>query len=429
MKEHEKRFLLWVMIIIGVLLRLTDISVPDLATDEIQAALGTSPAWPPLGMMILRLAQSLFGEYLFVLRGVSFVFGIATLPLIYRLSRLYTNRDTSLLITAIAAIFPSHILFSKLAYLSVQQCFAWVLLLYCFLRAKKCHAEESRECGMSRSAKWLIAFFFASVYATLLKPQGGLVPGLLLLGLIVEKKKKVFTEDLFWVTGFSLIPITLYVLTHPGIAATILLYGGNLYGISEFVTRLMTTLHTWWSVLTLFLIAIVLSLKMLKKLEWPFLVTLCVGTFIGFFLGPNHAYYTTHFVLFSIPIGMKVAELKPKLQLLSMLILLSTTLFTFGPRTIFKTPFLYPLYQSVGFWNVYAEDINEVLKGEEQVTVLGFAGHHLRWYLTPELLVGRNIIPPYPTRYILVLGLEAIRMYPVEGSVVAVFEDAAIVEQ
>jgi hypothetical protein len=62
-----------------------------------------------------------------------------------------------------------------------------------------------------------------------------------------------------------------------------------------------------------------------------------------------------------------------------------------------------PSYREIGYWNTHADDVNAVLKGEKQVTVLGYPGHGIRWYLEPETLVGRRMIPPYPTRFILVL--------------------------
>lgn len=40
------------------------------------------------------------------------------------------------------------------------------------------------------------------------------------------------------------------------------------------------------------------------------------------------------------------------------------------------------------------------------MTVLGDAGHHLRWYLEPRVLVGKDMIPPYPTKYVILLGLD-----------------------
>jgi len=409
-------FLLWLCIGVGIALRMTDLGVPDFATDEAQAALGATAAWTPLGMQIMGLAQSLFGHTIIVARSVSAVFGIALLPLLYLIAREYTDKKTALLITAIAAIFPTHIVFSRLAYLSAQLLFGWTLMLYCFLKTRK--AILAPQSSLSASGVgWMFALFFASVFATLIKSQGLLFPGLLILGTFIEQwktSKKLSIVNclpaealakagqLSIVLVLSLLPTTLYILTHPGIAATVLLYGGNMYGISGFFHRFIELFTTWWTELSLFLIVLVFALPSLKNFSWPVSALLALVSTVGFILGPDHAYYVSDLVLFALPIGMMLSKIHPIVRKGTLGALLILTLLILGPTTLYRTQWTYPLYQEKGYWNTHAETLNAVLKGEETVTVLGFPGHHLRWYLTPRLLVGREMTPPYPTAFILI---------------------------
>ncbi|MDP7247170.1 MAG: glycosyltransferase family 39 protein [Candidatus Peribacteraceae bacterium] len=178
--------LLWLIIILGVLLRLTDVAFPDFATDEAQFALNASAAQPPIGMFFFWLAQTIFGASIISARAVSIAFGIATIYLIYKIVLEFSEKKAALTAAAFASIFPTHIIFSKLAYLSVPLCFAWALTTLMFIKANK----------KPHDSKLLIALFLSSVLATFIKTQGLLFPLLLLIGIIIESiknKKPLFT--------------------------------------------------------------------------------------------------------------------------------------------------------------------------------------------------------------------------------------------
>ncbi|MBT3835022.1 hypothetical protein HOF56_02120 [Candidatus Peribacteria bacterium] len=390
------------IIFLGIAFRFTNLTFPDMTTDEVQAALGTSPAWTPLGMMILRGAQAIFGHEIFVVRMVSVIFGVAFLPLFYNLCRLYCDKKTSLLAVAIAAIFPTHILFSKLSYLSIQLCFAWTLTLYAFLRARK-----------DPSMKWLSLLYVSSVVATMTKTQGLLLPVFLVVGIVTEelcraisgprtadRKKNI---EIVLTLLLSLIPTFFYILSNPGVFATVLQYGGNMYGVSEPGNRVFDLIYTWWHVLYLFFIAIIFSLNSYRKLDWPFCITLGTGILTGLVLGPAHDYYATYLVLCALPISIFLMKRKSIYRNISIAMLTLMTVFMFAPISLIRTPWMHVHYLSYPYWNNHSDDINEVLKDEEVITILGGPGHHVRWYLDPQLLVGDNMQEPYETDYVLVL--------------------------
>jgi len=409
------------MILVGIMLRFADLGFPDFATDEAQAALGATAAWTPLGMMILEFVQGLFGREIFIVRGVSVFFGLLQIPLMYSLALFVMQKrrsspqiahETALIVTAITAIFPSHILYSRLAWLSVYLCTTWTLVLYAYLRARE-----------KNQTLWLVLLFLASVFATLLKTQGLLFPLILLFGRIIElliakslgkikKWEKVFKDELALTLVFSFIPVTFYILTHPGIAATVLLYGGDLYGLSNITLRFEDLFYTWWHILTIFLIALIGSLRFLWDLAplpkrwkvWPIWGLLFLCATLGLLLGPGNGYYTTYLVLFSLPIGIGLMRSKNWVRMGALTVLFITTILSLGPRDFTLNTWTLEPFKTPGYWNLNVDKINALLKDESAVTVLGYAGHHLRWYLDPYLYVGRNMTPPYPTKMIIILG-------------------------
>ncbi|MBU0766689.1 glycosyltransferase family 39 protein [Patescibacteria group bacterium] len=382
---------LWLLILLGIILRMTDVGLPDMLTDEVQLALGKSAAWTPLAMQMIVAVQSIFGFETIVARGVSVAMGIATIPLFYVLARNFFEKRSALLATAIAALFPSHILFSRLAYPSIYLCFAWLLTLLCYIKANE---SVNRRGPAEAAAKvetgafmWLIGLFIASVAASFMKSQGLVFPVLLLFGLLIEKRKAIVRDEVAWILLLSLIPVGLFFLTHPGVLATVLLYGGNMYGLSGFVQRISELVFTWWHLLTLFAIFSLISLRWFRALPWPVWTLLATIILTGFLLGPAHEYYSTHLILLALPIAVLLMRLTPTLRTLSIISLTITTFLFLGPHTL--APFAHHLYTNDPYWNTHTNKINEILKNTEEVYVLGYPGHHLRWYLEPRLHVGR----------------------------------------
>ena len=423
-RNYERLFLLFI-IALGAALRIVDITIPDLATDEAQFALGASAAQPPVGMFLFEIAQMLFGHEIFAVRGVSVLLGLLTLPLIFGITKTFSDEKTALLATAIAAIFPSHIFFSRLAYLSVALCFGWALLLFVFLKARKAKTYES-------ALPWIIAVFLASVFVTHIKTQGLLLPFFLLIGSFIQgwiKRKNsqfsILNFQLSMALFLSLVPISLYILTHPGIAATLFLYGGSMYGVSDFMMRVRELFSVWWSLIGIFLIAAIFGMSALRKCPWPLQTLIIIGLLIGLLLGPGHSYYATKLVFLSIPLAIALTTLAMNVRMSVMTVLLLCTLFTLGPAHL--VPFPDELFLNKGSWNEEAATLNELLKGEKSVIVFGDAGHQVRWYLEPEVLVGKNLSPPYDANYALLLNIGETRKVPTT-KVVFVGETGGLVQ-
>ena len=389
--------IIWPIIILGIILRLTDVAFPDFATDAAQFALGASAAQPPIGMFFFWLSQTIFGASIISARAVSIVFGIATIYLIYQIVLTFSDKKVALTAAAFASIFPTHIIFSKLAYLSVPLCFAWALTTLMFLKARKQNNKLTNK--RINGASNMIGLYLAATLSTFIKTQGLLLPFLLLIGVIIESiknKKPLLTINysLFTILFLSLIPITLYILTSPGIGATLTLYGGNMYGISGIFERMLTLLKLWWHLIPIIFILFILSSKfyfLSSKNNWPTTILIITGVLLGLTLGPAHEYYTTYLVYWSIPIALLLNRMKPCWTPVILTLIVINTLLLTGPRSVFLNGRTYKLYQKEGYWNTHADQINDVLKGVDEVIVMGHPGHHIRWYLEPRVLVGKNM--------------------------------------
>ncbi|MBU2259507.1 glycosyltransferase family 39 protein, partial [Patescibacteria group bacterium] len=298
MMRRLTSLILWLIILLGIVLRMVDVGIPDFSTDEAQFALGASAAQPPIGMALFAFSQAIFGPSILAARSVSILLGIASVILLFFIARTFLTKDSSLLVAALAGIFPTHILFSRLAYLSIPLCFAWLLVLLTFLKAQK-------------DTRWLIPLFLASVFATFIKTQGLLLPLLLLFGTILPLRKSklsIVNCQLSIVLALSLIPIGLYIVTNPGILATLLLYGGNMYGLSNFIDRIVTLISLWWGLLPVLLIFGFVSITHAREVPWPVWILIGIGTFIGLLLGPAHQYYTTYLVFWTIPNALLILK-------------------------------------------------------------------------------------------------------------------------
>ena len=61
------------------------------------------------------------------------------------------------------------------------------------------------------------------------------------------------------------------------------------------------------------------------------------------------------------------------------------------------------------------------------MTVLGDVGHHVRWYLEPRVLVGKDMESPYPTNIVILFSTDDADR--VSGKIVSVIEHLAVVRQ
>jgi 4-amino-4-deoxy-L-arabinose transferase-like glycosyltransferase len=358
----------------AALLRLVDLEVPDLLTDEAQFLLGRSAAQPPLGMWLLRLGQLLGGHDILAGRLTAGGAGVATVAVIWKIADDAWGRREALLVACIAAAWPSHVLFSRLAYLSVFLCLGWAVLLLLFLRARR------------NPSGWVVfGVYLATLAVVFTKTQGLLFPGMLLLGRCVERRGRVLNDPLAWALLLGVLPFGVYLLTHPGIPATVLLYAGNRFDAGHTGGRLAELLVTWRSAMGPAVLFVGVGLVFLRRVPWP-VTSLCLLAVVqGLLLDPTSMYYSTQLAFFSLPVAAGLSKMGPPLRALAPLALVATTLALYGPRDLLLNRWTHPLYRSDGYWNTHAAAINAAIGAADVVRVVGIAGHQVRWYIDAEV--------------------------------------------
>ncbi len=367
-------------VVIGILLRITDLSVPDFSTDEAQFAFG-SRSHPFVAIALMQLFQALFGQSIPVVRSVSALSGIATLAVLFALMRqLYPEKKEAAVLTlALASLFSSHILLSRLAYLDVVQCLMWALVLFAYLRASARQTTQS-----------ITLLSIVAMLAIFVKVQGMLFPLLLLIGRFCEKRGKVLGDPVFAALFLSLIPFAFYVLSQPEVGAILFLYTGKVIGFIDLSGRFISLLTLWKSILGIFLILIPLSLPQLRRTPWPVTVLLLLAIGINFFLSPR-LYYSTYLVFFAIPMGLLLASWKIPFRVITLCIVLFSTLLIAGPSAFPLSSYRYYLFQNPGYWNTHGAAINESIGDADSVIAIGHVGHQVRWYIDAKVLVGNEM--------------------------------------
>ncbi len=401
MKREEAALLL--IVAFGVAMRCLGLGIPDLATDEAQYVLGDSIGHPPLGIAILHATQFL-GQSLIAARAVSAIFGILTILLIYGLAKMIFPKRGALLAAALASVFPSAILFSRLAYLDTMLGFFWGATTLCFLAARK-----------QRHPFALLCLFLASLAATFIKTQGFLLPLFLLVGHFLSSRGRVLKDDIFWLLVLSLLPIAFFIPAHPGILATLALYGGNMFGIGGFASRVSLLLFTWKNILGIAMIVLLCGILALRSVPWPIWILLIIGSFLSLFLGPTHEYYTVFLVFWTIPAAAIFIHFKLWLRSLLLATLVANAFLLLPPSPSFATSSAELMYQKEGWWNAHAATVNTVLVNAhaDSVIVLGAAGQELRWYVRPEVFVGKEMdVGERPRIYLVTDPKEAKRIQP-----------------
>ena len=367
-------------VLVGILLRMVDISLPDFSTDEAQYAFG-SKAHPFVAIGMMQIFQALFGHTLLVVRSISVLAGIATLFVLFATVRFLfpEKKEVAELTLAVASLFTSHILLSRLAYLDATQCLMWACLLYAFLRARERQTVAS-----------ITMLNVASVLAIFVKVQGMLFPFFLLLGRIIEKRGRVHRDPVFLALCLSFVPFAFYILSQPEVGAVFFLYTGKVIGFIDLSGRFISLLTLWKSILGIFLILIPFSLPKVRSLPWPVTLLLLLAIGINFFLSPR-LYYSTYLVFFAMPIGLLLASWKIHYRVVTLCAIFLSTLLIAGPQVFPLRSYRFYLFQHPGYWNTHAAAINKSIGESDEVIAIGHVGHQVRWYIDAKVLVGHEM--------------------------------------
>jgi len=191
---------------LGLIFRLSDLAARDLWTDEAWvalAALKASPAaalaagqsTPPFYLLTVWAAAKLVGGQEWVLRSLSFAFGVGTLLVIWRLARALTSRSVSLLALAVVACSPIMVYYSKELKQYSGDAFFAVLVFYL---AERLRASDGHRGWTALALTGLIGLGFSHTLVFCL-PAAGLI---LWLSLPAARARLTLQGGL-WVLAFG----------------------------------------------------------------------------------------------------------------------------------------------------------------------------------------------------------------------------------
>ncbi len=167
---------------LGLIFRLSDLAARDLWTDEAWvalaalkaspgAALAAGQSTPPFYLLTVWAAAKILGGQEWVLRSLSFAFGVGTLVVSWLLARTLTSRRVSLLALAVVACSPIMVYYSKELKQYSGDAFFAVLAFYL---AERLRASDGRRGWTALALTGLIGLGFSHTLVFCL-PAAGLI--------------------------------------------------------------------------------------------------------------------------------------------------------------------------------------------------------------------------------------------------------------
>jgi uncharacterized membrane protein len=181
------------IVLLGAMLRLTSLGRLNFRNDESFTLLYARQSWasvlgfdgfydfhPPLSFALAKLAGTVTPEVL-ASRTVAAIFGVATIPILYELTRRLIDARAALIATLVFAISPAHIEFSRVGRMYAPVTFA----VACAWLALVAFLQDGRR-------RWALLYGLALTLAMYLDYSSlyGLIPQLPLISFIVWRGRR-----------------------------------------------------------------------------------------------------------------------------------------------------------------------------------------------------------------------------------------------
>lgn len=217
--NKKSDFILIVLLAAAGCLRLYNLGIGDLVTDEAKTALGIAY---PHSLVLPSLAvasQRILGVSEWAVRFPFAVFGMITVWLWYGIGKLLKGKNFGLVLASFAAIIPTNVILSRTAYLDTPVVLVWLVVLYYWLKLEQNTNQEKS------TNNWWLWFWLA--VAPWVKLQAVYVHMILGLIIVYQNKGRFWRDPRLWLLALSLVPIIGYVLGQPQ----------QLYDIYSYVTQ------------------------------------------------------------------------------------------------------------------------------------------------------------------------------------------------
>ncbi|HOZ56471.1 MAG: Dolichyl-phosphate-mannose-protein mannosyltransferase [Parcubacteria group bacterium ADurb.Bin316] len=246
-----KKILFIVIIFLAVFLRLYNLGVGDLDTDEAKTALGIDY---PQSFVLPGLAvfsQILFGVNEFSARLPLALSGIFFVTICYLFFKKFFGEEKGMLAMLLAAFLPSNIVFSRSAFLDVALIFNWLVIIYFWFKYEE-----------SASQKNLFFLFLALFVCPWLKIQTVYFLFVLFTYLLLTKKWLFWKDERFWLLPITFLPLCFYFASDPNKLYDLMTYNNKLIGKSnDFFLVAKMFWHSYGVLAAFALLGLIFSLR------------------------------------------------------------------------------------------------------------------------------------------------------------------------
>lgn len=330
----NKKNLVCLVMIVGAagLLRLWNLGVGDLATDEAKTALGI--AYPHSFVLpdLSVWSQSIFGASEWAVRLPFALMGVLTVWLWYVIGTKLKNQNFGLIVAGLATIIPTNVIFSRTAYLDAPVIGVWLAALYFWLVT-----EQESENMWANFGLW-----FFLMLAPFFKLQAVYLHVVLGLIIVWQTRGKFWQDARTWIIAISIVPIMVYVLGQPQQMYDIYAYVFNqstgVKADSSLVLFIRTIGYWLWPCLALGIIGLWTERKTIFNSKNSYLPFLGVGvmTLVFSILGTRQLYYVAMTdTLFVLGAGLGIWYVAEKWKNLA--IILSVVLIVWSGFIIFSS--------------------------------------------------------------------------------------------
>lgn len=221
MREKHK-IIFGLILFLAAFLRLVNLGVGDLATDEAKTALGVDFPHSFVLPNLVVFSQNLLGINEFAARFPFALFGILGVLLFYFLGREIRGKAFGLLCCFVAAILPFNIALSRSVYLDVPLVVMWILILIFWLRFSQ-----------SRRYFDLFILFCCLLISPWFKIQAVYFFCILFFSLLFSTRGRFWRDERFWVLCLAPLPFLFYFLGQPQQIFDLIKYSHNSVRFSD----------------------------------------------------------------------------------------------------------------------------------------------------------------------------------------------------
>ncbi|HLD31537.1 MAG TPA: glycosyltransferase family 39 protein [Patescibacteria group bacterium] len=278
------------ILVVAIFGRFFDLGLGNLNNDEAKTALGIAFPHSHLLPWLTVASQMVLGVNEWAVRLPYALAGVMFVVVMYFLGKNIADRRMGLWLAGLAAILPSNVLLSRLAFLDVPLVLSWSLIVLFWVKIEK----QPTKLNLS------LLFFFLAL-APWFKIQAVFLFIALFIHLLWRQRGRFWKGHEFWLMLLAGLPFLFYFLSQPQQLADLGHYLGTQAGTSSSGLFLLTVVKHFSLLLPLSVMGLVFLIR--RKTDWSGPAGLLGIFFFVIFavlVGGGFSYY--YLVMLDIPI-------------------------------------------------------------------------------------------------------------------------------